>query len=62
MEANHAAHIGRFSDDEMFYLQTRGFTKEAALKLLMKGFLISELDINDEQRSMLTQVIDNYWR
>lgn len=62
VEANHAAHIGCFSDDEMFYLQTRGFTKEAALKLLMKGFLISELDINDEQRSMLTQVIDNYWR
>ena len=62
VEANHSAHIGRFSNDEMFYLQSRGFPKEVALKLLIKGFLLSELDINDEQKSLLTHSIDSYWR
>ena len=35
---------------------------KVALKLLIKGFLLSELDINDEQKSLLTHSIDSYWR
>ena len=30
VEANHSAHIGRFSNDEMFYLQSRGFPKSSS--------------------------------
>jgi hypothetical protein len=62
IEANHSALIGRFSDEEMFYLQSRGLNEKQTLNLLIKGFLINGLHITEEERSRLTQIIDNYWR
>ena len=62
VEANHSALIGRFSDEEMFYLQSRGINERLALSLLIKGFLINELTIDEEKISKLSQVIDSYWR
>lgn len=55
--ANHSALIGRFSEEELFYLQSRGIPKKTALNLLVKGFLMEEID--DEE---IIKVIDNYWR
>jgi Fe-S cluster assembly scaffold protein SufB len=62
VEANHSALIGRFSDEEMFYLQSRGISETLALNLLIKGFLIDGLTIDDDQKSRVNQIIDNYWR
>ena len=58
--ANHSAFIGTFKDDELFYLQSRGINKIDATKLLIRGFLTSEL--SEEQKETYNKKIDKYWR
>lgn len=55
--ANHSALIGKFDDDEIFYLQSRGIDKNSAITLLVKGFLLENLE--DER---LEKIIEKYWR
>lgn len=40
--AEHAAYIGKFNDSDLFYLTSRGISKNSAYKLLLKGFLVNE--------------------
>lgn len=47
VEAFHGASLGKFNDEEIFYLQTRGFDKDSATKLLVRGFLYSNLDFKE---------------
>lgn len=52
VELTHEAAIGKISEDEIFYLQTRGFTREEAISLIIGGFLesgLSELPANVEK-------------
>ena len=56
--ANHSAHIGKFSDEEIFYLQSRGISKTDAVNLLVKGFLFQKLKNPDE----INFIINKYWR
>ena len=58
--ANHSAFIGTFKDEELFYLQSRGIPVDEASKLLIKGFLISELE--KEQKEKYEKIINQYWR
>ncbi len=37
--ANHGTAIGRMSDDELFYLMSRGLTKEASYKLILSSLI-----------------------
>lgn len=60
--ANHSAWIGSFRDDELFYLQSRGINKDESIKLLIKGFLTSRLNVTDDEMDDLISTIDNYWR
>lgn len=57
VEASHSALIGTFSDMEMFYLQSRGISNKDAMLLLIKGFLLSNLEDKN-----LNDIIDKYWR
>lgn len=59
VEANHSANICKFSDDEMFYLQSRGLKQEEALNLLIKGFLLDKMIVNREK---IEKIINGYWR
>ena len=43
VEAYHSALIGKFSDEEMFYIMSRGIDEKNALNLLIKGFLTSDI-------------------
>ena len=40
--SNHAAYIGEFSKDKLFYLESRGINKNNAMKLLMESLLIGD--------------------
>lgn len=60
--ANHSAWIGSFNKDELFYLQSRGITKEEAIRLLINGFLTSKLNTTKEQKEEIIKRIDKYWR
>lgn len=37
--AEHAAHIGTFEEDSLFYLESRGLSRKKATELMIKGFL-----------------------
>lgn len=58
--AGHAASVGRIDDMQMYYLQSRGITKDTAARLIIHGFLapvVSELPI-ETIKSQLTQLIE----
>ena len=38
--ANHAAYIGNFREEDLFYLKSRGISQSIATKMLTRGFLI----------------------
>ena len=61
VDANHSALIGRFNQDEMFYLNSRGINEVDASNLLIKGFLLSNVN-NEEIESIIKEDIDNNWR
>lgn len=43
VEANHSALIDKFSDEEMFYIKTRGINQISAIKMLTRGFLLGDI-------------------
>lgn len=59
--ANHSALIGGFSNDELFYMQSRGISLIEAKKLLIKGFLLSNLK-NKKMIKNINEIIKEYWR
>lgn len=60
--AEHAAAIGKFSDEEIFYMMSRGIKYDDALNLLIKGFLLPNNDISEEKKEEIKTSIDKYWR
>ena len=61
VEANHSALIGGFSLDEMFYMLSRGINEYEANKLLINGFLLSNID-SPKMIKKITSYIKEYWR
>lgn len=61
VEASHSALIGKFSDEEMFYIQSRGIDYNNALKLLIAGFLTSDIK-NKKVLKEINKNIEKYWR
>lgn len=49
VDSNHAAYIGKFKDEEIFYLMSRGISKDMSNRLLLKGFLINNSLIDLEK-------------
>ena len=41
VDSSHSAYIGKFKDEYLFYLMSRGISKRTSYKLLLNGFLIS---------------------
>lgn len=60
--ANHAAYIGKFKEDEIFYLMSRGLTRDDSINLLIKSFLINNMDLSYEERELILYNIKKYWR
>ena len=59
--ANHSAYIGRFSQDKIFYLMSRGLSEKESTNLLIKGFLESDVEDKKLLRT-INKIIKNYWR
>ena len=61
VEASHSELIDKFTFDEIFYLQSRGISYDEALKLLIKGFLLS--DVSDSNLiKYITKIFNSIWR
>lgn len=56
--ANHSAYIGKFSDEELFYLKSRGINEKRAINLLVKGLLITD---NSKCNEIINDVTSKYW-
>ena len=50
---NHNATISGLDDDYLFYLTSKGLSKEEASKLITKGFLMNKLDLSEEEKENL---------
>lgn len=60
--AKHGSVIGTFKDDQVFYLMSKGINYNDTLKLLIKGYIIGNLEIDFENRKKIIDIIDMYWR
>ncbi|MDD2391964.1 MAG: SufD family Fe-S cluster assembly protein, partial [Bacilli bacterium] len=58
--ANHSAYIGNFNENEIFYLMRLGIPYEQATILLIKGFMLK--NINKSLGNKVKSVIKKYWR
>ena len=58
VKATHSATVARINDDELFYLEARGISKEQAKKMIITGFLENIVfKINENQREELQKNI-----
>lgn len=62
VEARHASVIGNFNEEELFYLMARGINYNDSVKLLVKGYIFSNLDVDMDKRSKILNIINKYWR
>ncbi len=58
--AGHASATGRFDDDQLFYLQSRGISEAEARKLVVRGFLVEVIQQigNSELEAQLSAAIE----
>lgn len=61
-EARHAAFIGNFKEEELFYLMSRGLSSLDAKNLLINGLLIGTLDICFNEKENLKKKLNDEWR
>ncbi|HEX6935365.1 MAG TPA: SufD family Fe-S cluster assembly protein, partial [Actinomycetes bacterium] len=57
--AGHASATGRFDDEQLFYLQSRGIPADEARRLVVRGFfadVINQIGIPEVQQRLLAQV------
>ncbi len=57
VEARHGSIIGSFDEEEVFYLMSRGISREEAILLLIKGFLFSNIVVDLEKREFIMRSI-----
>jgi len=60
--ANHSAFIGKFKEEELFYLESRGLSEAESINLLVKGFLLSNLELSNKRKEEVNNIINQYWR
>ena len=62
VEARHGSVIGRFSDDDIFYIMSRGISYKDAVMLLIRGFILSNLNLDDERKKEVIDIINNNYK
>ena len=59
VDSNHSAYIGKFRDEDIFYMESRGISRDACNRLLLNGFLISSDSIEYEKIKDFLLEIEN---
>lgn len=54
--SNHAAYIGKFKDEMLFYLMSRGISKKSSYDLLIRSFLINGLTNNEDISKLVEEI------
>lgn len=58
VDSNHGAYIGKFSENKVFYLMSRGIQRNEANRLLLNGFLINSDSIDMQRIQLFLQEIE----
>jgi len=58
VSANHSCLIGKFEDDELFYLMSKGISEKDSINLLTRGFLKNGI----KENKIIDEIINKYWR
>ena len=58
VDSNHGAYIGKFSEEKIFYMMSRGLSYEEANRLLLNGFLLNSDSIDLNQISDFVEEIE----
>ncbi len=57
VDSNHSAYIGKFKDEYLFYLMSRGISLDNSYKLLLNSFLVNSDSIEyDKINSFLSEI------
>ena len=59
IEASHSAYIGSFDLDSKFYMMTRGIDEKTCDILLMKAFLLNNMNLDEKEKSVFESMIEN---
>ncbi len=59
VDSNHAAYIGKFKEEILFYMMSRGISLEVANRLLLNGFLINSDSIDLNKIKIFIDEINN---
>ncbi len=62
VEAKHGSIIGSFKEEDVFYLMSKGINYNDTLKLLVKGYLFSNIGGYFDLRQKVMDIINTYWR
>ncbi|CAM5650434.1 Fe-S cluster assembly protein SufD [Streptomyces spiroverticillatus] len=57
--AGHASATGRFDDEQLFYLQSRGIPEDEARRLVVRGFfaeLVQQIGVTDVEERLLAKI------
>ena len=60
--AKHGSIIGSFKEEDVFYLMSKGISYNDTIKLLIKGFILSNIGVDNYLRNKIIDIIDMYWR
>lgn len=56
--AVHSSTIGSISDEDLFYLMSRGIDYETSVNLIVKGMILSNINTNMEVREKILKILD----
>ena len=58
--ANHSAYIGEIEEERLFYMKSRGISREEIDKLIYKAVLLGKMDLNEEKEEF-NKIINEWW-
>jgi Fe-S cluster assembly scaffold protein SufB len=58
--ANHSAYIGEISEEELFYMKSRGINDIDIKKLVYKAVLLGKMDLGEEKEEF-NKRINEWW-
>ena len=58
IEASHSAYIGTFNEDEKFYMMSRGITEKECDDLLIKAFLLNDMELSEKEKDIYCSIIE----
>ena len=60
--AKHGSIIGTFREEDIFYLMSKGISYSDSLRLLVKGYLFTNIGGYFDLRQKVVNIVNRYWR